>query len=89
MKKIKLTGREIATLRAIDFSIGTKGSEIAEHTRICMEDLADILNGLMEGGFVETEPASHSVSLAELPATHFEVNPSYALDLKEAMTKRY
>jgi hypothetical protein len=88
MKKIKMSGREISVLRAIDFSLGTLGGEIMERTHIERGDLIDILNSLMDIGYVETNPASKHVDFGALEETVFEVNPSYALDLKEAIKRR-
>ncbi len=88
MKKIKLSGREVAVLRAIDFSLGTLGGEIMERTHIERGELIDILNGLLDAGYIETNPAALRVDYGELEETVFEVNPSYALDLKE-VTKRH
>jgi hypothetical protein len=88
VKKIKLSGRERAVLRAIDFSLGTAGAEIAQRTCIHHEDLSDILNGLMEVGYVETNPPVDRVELDALESSVFEINPSYALDLREAIIRR-
>src|SRR5205823_1521674 len=73
MKKIKLSGREIAVLRAIDFSLSTGGYDILERTHIELHELTDILNGLMDAGYVETNPPSERVAADELQATLFEV----------------
>jgi hypothetical protein len=88
MKKIKLTGRELAVMRAIDFVNGNKGAEIAERTHIEPGDLVDILNGMCDAGYMETMPYVERVEVADFGAQHFDLNPSYALELKEAM-RRY
>jgi DNA-binding MarR family transcriptional regulator len=62
MKQIKLSGRERAVLRAIDFSTGTLGQDLLEHTRLQPEDLVDILNGLMDVGYAEVVPFSEHTS---------------------------
>jgi hypothetical protein len=87
MKQIKLSGRERAVLRAIDFSTGTLGQDLLEHTRLQAEDLVDILNGLMEVGYAEVVPFSEHTSLETFATSTFEVNPSYALELREAMKR--
>lgn len=89
MKKIKLTGREQAVLKAIDFSTGTPGDEVLLRTRLEVLELVEIVNGLLDAGFIECSPAAEHVAPDSFPSTMFDVNPSYALDLREAMTKRY
>jgi hypothetical protein len=84
MKKIRLSGREIAVLRAIDFSLGAPGSEIMERTHIERGELIDIFNGLIEAGYVETNPPVERVGAESVAETMFEINPSYVQDLKEA-----
>jgi hypothetical protein len=88
MKKIKLSGREAAVLRAIDFSTGTVGQEIHEKTRIEPEDLTDILNGLMDAGYVETDPPVEKIPADGYESVQFEVNPAYALELRETLKKQ-
>jgi hypothetical protein len=87
MKEIKLTGRERCVLRAVNFSVGATGQEIADNTKLPAEDLADILNGLMGVGYVESDPYADATTTETVLTTIFEVNPSYALQLKEAMMK--
>lgn len=94
MKQIKLSGREVAVLRAIDPASGTDGADLSARTHIAPDDLLDILNGLAEVGYIEPFapgkeiPCSEPVPPAALSATRFEVNPSYALELKQAMLRR-
>lgn len=87
MKHIKLSGREQAVLRAIDYTSGSTGDEIREITHIEGEDLADILNGLCDAGYVEVFPYAEHVTFLSYAASRFEINPSYALDLKEALRR--
>ena len=87
MKQIKLSGREQAVLRAIDYANGNTGTEICERTQIEGPDLADILNGLCDVGYVEPFPMVDLINTANYAKTLFEVNPSYALQLKEAMKR--
>lgn len=88
MKQIKLTGREQAILRAIDYASGSTGTEIQERTQIAPEDIADTLNGLSDVGYVESFPILNIVTAENYADTRFEVNPSYALQIKEAMRRR-
>lgn len=88
MKKMKFSGREMAVLRAIDFSTGSSGSEIIERTNIQPDEVIDILNSLMEIGFVEVDPPAPRVEAFALFDTKFEINPSYAHDLKDALLRR-
>ena len=84
MRKIKLSGREAAVVRSIDYTSNTPGHEIRERTHMEVEDLVDVVNGLMDAGFVETHPPSERVALDAFDATLFEVNPSYAQELRVA-----
>jgi hypothetical protein len=88
MKQIKLSGREQAVLRAIDYAVGSTGAELFERTQIADEDLADVINGLCDVGYVEAFPPVDPVTALNYAATRFEINPSYALLLKEAL-RRY
>jgi hypothetical protein len=87
MRCIKLTGRETTVVRAIGFTESMLGAEIQDFTRMEMEDVTDILNGLMSAGFVESIPYYEEVQLAEMPVTAFELNPSYVHELKEAIQR--
>lgn len=88
MKQIKLSGRELAVLRAIDYATGNTGTEICDKTSIEGTEVADILNGLCEVGFVEINPYADQVTLTNYADSLFEINPSYALQLKESMRRR-
>ena len=93
MKELKLSGREMAVLKAIDYATGTFGSEMAHATHMEEQDLVDILTGLMDVGYVEAYAGDdqrtplQEATLATFPTTRFEVNPSYALQIRQA-TKR-
>ena len=87
MKNIKLSGRELAALRALNFGSGSLGSDIQERTRIIAEEMVEVMNGLMEAGFVEANPPVESVTLETLPKTLFEVNPGYVQELKLAIRR--
>ena len=86
-REIKLNGRELGVMRTIGFGLGVTGAEIQERTNIDPEDLCDLLNTLLDIGYLETEPTKERVTLEELPTELFEINPSYAGDLKVAMRR--
>ena len=88
MRNIKLTGREISVVRALGFAEAILGAEIQEFTRMEPEDVTDTLNSLISAGFAESIPYYEQVELAQMPVTAFEINPSYALGLKEALLRR-
>jgi hypothetical protein len=88
MKKIKFSGRETAVLRAIDFTTGTSGEEIMTHTFIDSDEMLDVLNGLLECGYIETNPASERVAAESLITTVFEMNPAYVHQLRIAIARR-
>ena len=87
MKHIKLSGREQAVLRAIDYASGSTGDEIRETTHIEADELTDILNGLCDVGYVEVFPYAEKVTFLSYATSRFEQNPSYALELKEALRR--
>jgi hypothetical protein len=75
-------------LRFIDWALGSTGEELLACTRLDPEDLAGVVNGLMDAGYVESIPYVERTDAAALPEQRFEVNPGYALALKEAMIRR-
>ncbi len=87
MKQIKLSGKEMAVLRSIDSAAGSTGTEILERTQIDQSDLADVLNGLYDVGYIEAFPPVEPITYLNYGATRFEINPSYFLDLKNAMKR--
>ena len=87
MKQIKLSGRERSVLRYIDWTSGTKGEELLELTKLEGEDLVSVLNGLMSAGYVEMVPYAEETNEATFRGVIFEVNPSYALELRSAMSR--
>ena len=92
MKLIKLTGRETAVLRAVE-NLGSTGAEIYDRTQIAVADLADILGALSASGYMESyRPGSAFASMEPIEpeqvlASRFEVNPSYAQELKKALQR--
>jgi hypothetical protein len=87
MKQIKLSGRERSVLRYIDFTTGSIGSELQENTKLEPEDLVAVLNGLMSAGYVEMVPYAEETNEATYHDKMFEVNPSYAQELRAAMSR--
>lgn len=88
MRNVKLTGREASVVRVIGYAEAMTGAEILENTRMDADDITDTLNGLMSAGFVESIPYREEVSVEEMPATSFEINPAYVGDLRTAMIRR-
>ena len=87
MKIIKLSGREATVLKAIDFSTGTPGPEVMLRTNLPAEDIVVIVNGLMEVGYVETNPPKEPLSEEDLPHVVLDVNPAFVHDLRVAMRR--
>lgn len=88
MREVRLSGREVAVVRALGFAESMLGAEILDATRMELEDASDTLNGLIAAGLVETIPYSEQIDLAEMPATAFEVNPAYVHELRQAIAHR-
>ncbi len=88
MRDVRLSGREVAVVRAIGFAESMMGAEILDATRMELEDAGDTLNGLIAAGLVETIPYSEQVDLAEMPALAFEINPAYVHELRQAIAHR-
>jgi hypothetical protein len=86
-KPIRLSGREASVVRSIGFGMGVSGAELQAVMQMDAESLVDVLNTLLETGFVETASLREQITLADFEAERFEVNPSYVQDLKAA-TKR-
>jgi hypothetical protein len=90
MKELKFSGREASVIRAVDFATGTIGAEILVKTRIEALDALDILNGLLDAGYIETSPATIAhVSLKDFYNTIFEVNPAYVHPLRKALAHKF
>jgi hypothetical protein len=87
-KPVKVSGREGAVLRAIGFGLGVPGEDLAERTQMDREELTDVLNSLIQLGYVELESMKEAVDVADFGGELFEVNPSFVNDIKEAL-KRY
>ena len=89
MRRIKLSGRERAVIKAIGFAEAIPGEEIREYTQIQPDDLTDVLNALLAAGYVESKPYREQVTPAEMPTTEFEANPSYVHELRTAMARAW
>lgn len=87
MREIKLSGREQAVIRSIDYATGSTGAEIATRTQIEPGDLADLLHSLCDIGYVEPTPYTDYITFGNYADLRFEVNPAYALELKSAMKR--
>ncbi len=85
VRQIKLSGRERSVVRAIGFGLGVTGQELVERTGLAPEDLVDVLNGLIDAGFAESEPPTEPIAQSDLETHAFEVNPAYAHELKNAL----
>lgn len=89
MRRIKLSGRERAVLKAVGFAEGAEGSDLLEHTQMPLDELVDVLNALLAAGYVENKPYSEQVTNGEMHAVTFEVNPGYIHELREAMSRAW
>ncbi len=87
-RHIKLSGRELGVMRAVGFGLGITGAEIEERTRIEADELVDILNSMLDMGYLETPDMKQRVSVEDFAAETFEINPSYTNELKAAMRFR-
>ena len=93
MKQLKLVGRELTVVRAIEHH-GSTGQYLHERTSIEAHDLADILNAMIELGYVEAYlhsenlPTMEPVPPDQLLTARFEINPSYYLEIKKLLMRR-
>ena len=87
MRNIRLTGREASVVRVIGFTEGMLGSEIQEVTHLDASIITDTLNGLLSAGLAESIPYRDAISIEEMPATQFELNPAYAFELRKALRR--
>lgn len=89
MRKIKLSGRELSVLRAIDFATGSTAEELVHRTRMDAQDVTDILNAFLVCGFVETTPPHEQVAPDQLAGLRVEINPGYSHQLSQAIRSRF
>ena len=88
MKQLRFSGRETSILRAIDFANGSMGAEILVKTKLDAEEAMDILNSLLDAGYIETNPPQQEhVKIEQFHRLMYEVNPAFAHDLKKAMIR--
>jgi hypothetical protein len=83
-KPIRLSGREASVVRNIGFGLGVSGAELQALIQMDAESLVDVLNTLIEVGYVETASLREQTTLADFEKESFECNPSYVQDLKAA-----
>ena len=88
MKQIKLTGRERCVLRVLDFSCGNTGEELLESSRLEADDLVSVLSSLMGPGYLEMTPYAEDAAPETFRTARFDVNPSYAQEIRAAMAHR-
>ena len=89
MRRIKLSGRELAVLKALGFASAVPGLDIVNYTQIEADDVTDILNALLTAGYVESKPYREQVTPTEMITIEFEVNPGYVHELKAAMARSW
>jgi DNA-binding MarR family transcriptional regulator len=88
MRDLKFSGREASVVRAIDFATGTIGAEILVKTRLDAQDALDILNALLDAGFIETNPPSNDhIELKAFYHTIFEANPAYIHQMRKSLIR--
>lgn len=86
-KPIKINGREASVIRSIGYGLGVSGKDLIEQTQLSKEDLCDILNTLLEAGYVETPSMKEKTDIDSVEQEMFEVNGSFASELKAAMKR--
>lgn len=77
----------MGVMRTIGFGLGLTGAEIQERTQVDPDDLCDILNTLLDIGYLSTPTMKERIPFLEYATETFEINPSYASDLKVAMRR--
>ena len=60
MRRIKLSGRERAVLKALGFAEAIPGEQIREYTQIQPDDLTDVLNALLAAGLRREQTVSRA-----------------------------
>ncbi len=93
MREVKLSGRERAVIKAIDEASGSTGQEIHERSNIAADELSDVLNGLVNSGYLEAYAPGESLPLVQeireenALASRYELNPSYTFEIRAAMRR--
>ena len=86
-RQIKFTGRELDVMRCVGFGIGVTGTEIHERTHIEQVELLDILNSMLDMGYIETVTMKERVTADGFLQETFEMNPAFSTDLKSALRR--
>ncbi len=87
-RQIKLNGREVSLLRSIGFGLGITGTELQERMAMSADELVDVLNTMLDAGYVEAASLKEQTTLAEFANDTFELNPAFTSDLKAALKHR-
>lgn len=87
-RQIKLNGREQALLRTIGFGLGITGAELQERMAMLPDELVDVLNTMLDSGYVEVASMKPHITVEQLPTETIELNPAFTTDLKEALKRR-
>lgn len=74
-------------LRNIGFGLGVGGAELHERMQMTHEEMADVLNTLLEIGYVEAASMKERVTAESYRTETFEVNPAFVADLKAVMRR--
>ncbi len=85
MRRIKLSGRERTVIRGVGFGEGLLGPDLVERTGLPVDELIDMINGMLECGFLETTPYRDQITEEEFPSLTIEINPGYSQELREAI----
>ncbi len=85
MKQIRLSGREASVIRALGFTLCVTGEELLLKTSLSPEDLADVLSGLMDGGYVESTPPMERADADTVETCSYQVNSGYMNELRAAL----
>jgi hypothetical protein len=76
-------------IRVIGFGIGASGEELLETTSYDPAELVDMINGMMNAGFIVTVPYLLEITEDQLRTTQFEINSAYAHELRKALPVRF
>lgn len=87
-RQLKLNGRELSLLRAIGFGLGITGEELLERMSMDPSELVDLLNTMLDSGYVEAASMKQQATLADFTSDTYELNPSYTSELRVALKRR-
>ena len=71
--------RELETGR---IHLGVTGSELLERTQMPADELLDVINTLLDWGYVEAASARERVAAGDFEGENFEINPGFAAEIK-------